>query len=503
MRRQSSKSLLRAAFMLMALLMLTLIPIFASAEGTGGAKGIKVYVTISDKGTIAKTNDGEAMAWKEVTVTDLDKSGDYTYYEALVAAHKAYNSEDGFAAADSGWVSSVWGVENNYAGYYFTKNGKAIPEIVTKSIVNEGDYLLTSVSQDTLIFADWACSFDGFEKNVKVGEEVPFTLKGFPSMTLAEATPAAEPVSVGIWENGAFVEKTKTDGDGKVSLTFDKPGRYVVTATGKAHVVFESTDEYTLYKVADPIWGKKGYDPTDWSEKEYVGYTLTDHDQGPYPYEEINWLTLDEYKSKYNDGTTFDLGYLLYSGKIEYDCPVIAPCCIVNVNSIEKADISVASATYNGKALTPAVTVKLDGKDLTKGTDYTVNYSNNKNAGTAKVTVTGIGMYFGQASKNFTIKKAKQPMSVKIANKTFKAKALKKNAKSFKAVIVNKNQGAVTYKATMNKKAKKALKFTNCKITVKKKTKKGTYTVKVRITAKGNANYLSGYVDKVIKVKVK
>jgi methionine-rich copper-binding protein CopC len=93
-------------------------------------------------------------------------------------------------------------------------------------------------------------------------------------------------------------------------------------------------------------------------------------------------------------------------------------------------------------------------------------------------------------------------MVVKITNKTFKAKVLKKN-KSFKAVTVTKNQGAVTYKATLDKKSKKALKFAKGKITVKKKTKKGTYKVKVRITAKGNANYLSGYVNKVIKVKVK
>ena len=61
--------------------------------------------------------------------------------------------------------------------------------------------------------------------------------------------------------------------------------------------------------------------------------------------------------------------------------------------------------TYTGKALTPAV-VK-DGKTtLTEDVDYTVAYENNVNAGTATVTVTGIGNYSGTASKTFTIAKA-------------------------------------------------------------------------------------------------
>ncbi|MCC8082035.1 MAG: hypothetical protein LIO80_08545 [Lachnospiraceae bacterium] len=54
------------------------------------------------------------------------------------------------------------------------------------------------------------------------------------------------------------------------------------------------------------------------------------------------------------------------------------------------------SYTYDGEEKTPAVTViNSDGNTLTLGTDYTVSYSNNTNAGTATVTVTGIGDYFG------------------------------------------------------------------------------------------------------------
>lgn len=51
----------------------------------------------------------------------------------------------------------------------------------------------------------------------------------------------------------------------------------------------------------------------------------------------------------------------------------------------------------------PDVTVTLDGITLTKGTDYTVTYQNNKAVGEATVVVTGKGSYTGSVTKTFTI----------------------------------------------------------------------------------------------------
>lgn len=69
---------------------------------------------------------------------------------------------------------------------------------------------------------------------------------------------------------------------------------------------------------------------------------------------------------------------------------------------------AISEQTYTGSAITPAVTVTLDGKTLVSGTDYTVSYSNNVNEGTATVTVTGKGAYTGTATTTFVIKKAVQ-----------------------------------------------------------------------------------------------
>ncbi len=74
-----------------------------------------------------------------------------------------------------------------------------------------------------------------------------------------------------------------------------------------------------------------------------------------------------------------------------------------NLNSSDITISSIAAVTYNGLAQTPTVTVMDGSTTLTNGTDYTVSYSNNINAGTATVTITGKGNYTGTKNANFTI----------------------------------------------------------------------------------------------------
>jgi len=67
------------------------------------------------------------------------------------------------------------------------------------------------------------------------------------------------------------------------------------------------------------------------------------------------------------------------------------------------AVVSVVPAAFTGSPLTPAVTVTLNGVTLTPGTDYTVSYSDNTDAGNGTVTVTGAGHYAGTVDKQFLI----------------------------------------------------------------------------------------------------
>ncbi|MBR2100530.1 MAG: hypothetical protein IJ927_04300, partial [Eubacterium sp.] len=74
-----------------------------------------------------------------------------------------------------------------------------------------------------------------------------------------------------------------------------------------------------------------------------------------------------------------------------------------------KADISgcdissIENQTVTGMEIKPKVTITNNGVELKEGSDYSLSYSNNINAGTANVTITGQGYYTGTAHTSFTI----------------------------------------------------------------------------------------------------
>ncbi|MBR3316829.1 MAG: RICIN domain-containing protein [Atopobiaceae bacterium] len=152
--------------------------------------------------------------------------------------------------------------------------------------------------------------------------------------------------------------------------------------------------------------------------------------------------------------------------------------------AIDTAEITVATATYTGSPLEPAVTVKLSGKTLVRGTDYELAFSNNKNAGTATVTVTGKGDYEGVKPVSWTIAKAAQ--TVTAANKS---------------VLVSKT---VSIGATASAGGKLTYKTSDAKIATVSAagvvTGVAAGTAKITITAAATENYKSA--SKVVTVTV-
>ncbi|HJI25989.1 MAG TPA: hypothetical protein OIL93_01115 [Oscillospiraceae bacterium] len=132
--------------------------------------------------------------------------------------------------------------------------------------------------------------------------------------------------------------------------------------------------------------------------------------------------------------------------------------------SISKASVTLSTSTYayDGKAKKPGVTVKLNGKTLKNGTDYTASYSNNTKVGTAKVTITGKGNYTGSVSKTYSIKNNFKKATISgISNKSYTGKnitqsiTVKYNGKTLKngtdytvSYSSNKNIGTATVKVT-------------------------------------------------------
>ena len=132
--------------------------------------------------------------------------------------------------------------------------------------------------------------------------------------------------------------------------------------------------------------------------------------------------------------------------------------------SILKASVTLSTSiyAYDGKAKKPGVTVKLNGKTLKNGTDYTASYSNNTKVGTAKVTIKGKGNYTGSVSKTYSIKNNFKKATVSgISTKAFTGKnitqsiTVKYNGKTLKkgtdytvSYSNNKSIGTATVKIT-------------------------------------------------------
>ena len=176
----------------------------------------------------------------------------------------------------------------------------------------------------------------------------------------------------------------------------------------------------------------------------------------------------------------------------------------VNISDKVIAVAAIPAKTYTGKAQTPAPKVTFNGVVLKMGTDYTVAYKNNTNAGKATVTITGKGSFTGTKTANFTINPAAQKLKVSAAAKTVKAKALKKKAQNTTKVAVSGAKGKVTYvKVAKGSSKKLTINKKTGKIKVAKKTKKGTYKIKVKVTAAKTKNFKAATVTKTIKVRVK
>lgn len=128
--------------------------------------------------------------------------------------------------------------------------------------------------------------------------------------------------------------------------------------------------------------------------------------------------------------------------------------------SISSASVSgIKDMLYTGKKLVQKkLTVKLGGKKLKNGTDYTVTYKNNKKVGKATVTIKGKGNYTGSKKAAFRIRynMAKAKIAKIGSQKYKKGKAIKPRVKvtyGGKTLKLNKDYTA-TYKN--NKKVGKA-----------------------------------------------
>lgn len=161
--------------------------------------------------------------------------------------------------------------------------------------------------------------------------------------------------------------------------------------------------------------------------------------------------------------------------------------------------LSKTSYTYTGSEIKPGVKAEFTTTDefgnpvsveLEKDVDYKLTYSNNVDAGTATVKLSGIGNYKGTNSVNFTI----NPYSVK--------------GDDIEAVVKGRTYPNKKPKVVVKFKSKVLTEGTDYSVSVSNNSKAGTKAGVIKITGKGNfkntktGNYTI-YPSDVKNVKVK
>ena len=97
------------------------------------------------------------------------------------------------------------------------------------------------------------------------------------------------------------------------------------------------------------------------------------------------------------------------TGKGNYS-GLVTKTYVIEQKSISDVAIEpVSDQYYTGDVLKPELTVTDNGKKLEEDVDYTVSYSDNTKAGTAKVVITGMGNYSSAKETSFRIIEKETP----------------------------------------------------------------------------------------------
>lgn len=110
-----------------------------------------------------------------------------------------------------------------------------------------------------------------------------------------------------------------------------------------------------------------------------------------------------DYTLSYKNNTNIGTATIFIKGIGNYNEEKSITFNIQPKNIGETTVLDIENQTYTGSEIKPKVTVLNGSIKLVENQDYTINYSNNTNVGTATITITGKNNYTGTVEKQFQI----------------------------------------------------------------------------------------------------
>lgn len=355
----------------------------------------------------------------------------------------SYNSTTGEYTKISGFT--IRAAKGSYAYRY----------AVEKDISFEEQYDLSdfNVSLDADVWAEFDYTGYYIKPNVIVTREYyDYASGNYETITLEKGT-----------DYSLSYKNNKYPGTATVTVT----GQNGVTGTVDLTFTIRPTSIYNTEITLDDTYPYKGGNPVNPKPViKYKGQTLVEG---------------TDYTLSYEDDGDIGSAYVEITG-INGFTDTCSTYYYIDTAPLSGASVTLAqtSYTYSGSSFTPGTTVRLNGVILKRGTDYTVSYSNNINAGTAKVSITGDGYYYsGTITKTFKIN-PKTPTTVTVAAispQSYTGSAVTPKPKVYAdgKLLTNGTDYTLTY--TNNKNIGTA----SCKVTLKGNYTAVTRTVKFSI----------------------
>jgi len=280
----------------------------------------------------------------------------------------------------------------------------------------------------------WILSSDTYKFNdtLKLDGEVSIINKAFSSVTIkakdktvefCKTTDVAELFKIDA-NAGKATYSLISGGTGIGSidgetLTVEKAGSFVIKVITEENGNYAASEAIATITVAKPkiIEVTKpqigfdrldSYHDTKESVIELLPTTVSVETEIETIEMDITWFC-NEYVSKPKAENTF-VWVINPEEYVDYDVNGMKMSGEIILLNKETVDISTAAITevlsqytYTGSKIKPIPVVSYEGTTLSEGADYTIEYENNTNVGTAKIKIEGIGNYEGTLVKEFTV----------------------------------------------------------------------------------------------------